>query len=194
MYRSKNTGKYSKQPTVANFLTFVGGITIIYLGLLYAIPRPVAKEVVQMAISPVQASEVPVLEAPAPCTLKDVICPNEYDPTTDTQKTKTLPASIKNHPVAIQIYAIAKEENFKWGDYAVRLAFAESSLNPKAINKNTNGTTDRGLFQWNSIHKQITDACAFSIDCATRTAFRYINDGKQGIWVADKKVKGQKFE
>jgi hypothetical protein len=47
------------------------------------------------------------------------------------------------------IYEKFGEENYK---VARAVAFGESRLNPNATNTNTNGTTDCGIFQINSIH------------------------------------------
>src|ERR1044072_4069643 len=47
---------------------------------------------------------------------------------------------------------------------AVAIALAESGCNPAALGHNTNGTTDRGLWQINSIHTGVSDACAFNAE------------------------------
>lgn len=94
--------------------------------------------------------------------------------------------------VEIKIREIADEMDFKWPDYLVRLAIYESSLNPKAIHKNNNGTTDRGLFQWNDKNPPlpgVDDKCAFDIDCSTRMTIKAINMGLQSRWMADKKAR-----
>jgi len=88
--------------------------------------------------------------------------------------------------VEAQIREIAKKENFKWPDYLVRLAKAESSLNPNAINKNKNGTIDRGLFQWNDKLAPmggISDECAFNVECSTIKTMEAINAGYQERWM-----------
>jgi len=90
--------------------------------------------------------------------------------------------------VETQVRAIAAETGFKWPSYLIKLARCESSLNPKATHVNRNGTTDRGLFQWNTIHKDVTDACAFDVDCATRKTIDTINAGHQSWWVCDGKI------
>lgn len=68
---------------------------------------------------------------------------------------------------------LAKEESTEWtrerieqevrsvfgeyGDYAVTIAVCESNLRADAINHNTNGTIDVGVFQLNSVHDKALD-------------------------------------
>ena len=111
------------------------------------------------------------------CGLDVVVCPNEPDPMQDIEE---------------YIKTIAKEMNFKWTDYLIKLAKCESRLDPKATNDKGNtpkGSIDRGLFQFNSYwQKRVSDECAFSIDCSTKEAIKMINAGKQHLWVCDKIV------
>lgn len=98
-----------------------------------------------------------------------------------------------NETVEESIRRIAKEENFKWPDYLVKLAKCESSLNPKAVNIHGNKPStskDRGLFQLNDYwHKHVSDSQAFDIDFSTRYTIKLINEGKQGLWVCNNKIK-----
>jgi hypothetical protein len=92
-----------------------------------------------------------------------------------------------------QIRNIAKEHNFKWTDYLIRLAKCENrTLNPKVINDKGNtpaGSIDRGIFQINDYwHSEISDECAYSVRCSTEFAIRMINDGRQHEWVCNKIV------
>src|SRR5688500_1335097 len=48
---------------------------------------------------------------------------------------------------------------------AVAVAMAESRCDPSARGVNTNGSIDRGLWQINSIHTDVSDACAFDAMC-----------------------------
>ncbi len=103
-------------------------------------------------------------------------------------------ASVKS--VEQQIRDIAKEHNFKWIDYLVRLADCESKLNPLAVNDKNNNPSwskDRGLFQYNS-HWQsgVSDECAFDIRCSTEKAIDMINSGKQRLWVCNDLVLAKK--
>lgn len=91
-----------------------------------------------------------------------------------------------------QIRDIAKTENFRWPDYLIRLATCESNLNPLAENKHNNypsNSTDRGLFQINNYwHYEVSDACAFDIECATKWTMDRINKGYQSEWVCNKYI------
>lgn len=72
-------------------------------------------------------------------------------------------------------------------DLAVRVATCESGLNPYAVNKNTNGTTDRGLYQWNDYwHPEITDEMAFNPYYATLHFCRAVKAGNLSWWNASK--------
>lgn len=103
-----------------------------------------------------------------------------------------------NPSVEAQIREIAREENFQWPDFLVKLAHCESKLDPKASNSKGNtpvGSTDRGVFQINNYwHKNISDECAYDIDCATRYTIKLINEGKQNLWTCNQKVKGVPIE
>ena len=84
------------------------------------------------------------------------------------------------------IRMIAKEETVD-PDLAVRVAKCESSLNPKAINTNRDGTRDRGLFQINERwHPQVTDEQAFDPIFATRFFCRAFKNGNLRWWNASK--------
>jgi len=70
---------------------------------------------------------------------------------------------------------------------ALRVAQCESSLNPKAISKNSNKSIDRGVFQWNDKwHPEITDICAFDVECATRAFCKAFKGGNLEWWKATK--------
>lgn len=90
------------------------------------------------------------------------------------------------------IRRLAKEANFPWADYLVRLAVCESGLNPKAVNGRNNNpahSKDRGLFQINDYwHKNVPDSVAFDTEASTKWAIEKINNGGQGIWVCNKYV------
>lgn len=84
------------------------------------------------------------------------------------------------------IRIIAKEEQVD-PDLAVRVAKCESSLQPFAIRKNTDGSVDRGLYQWNSKwHPEITDQCAFNPDCATRQFCKAVKENHLDWWKSSK--------
>jgi len=93
-----------------------------------------------------------------------------------------------------RIRKIAREENFKYTDYLVKLAICESKLRPTAVNTQNNQpatSKDRGLFQINNYwHKEVSDEQAFDIEFATKFTMDKINNGYQGLWVCDKYIKG----
>jgi hypothetical protein len=98
--------------------------------------------------------------------------------------------------VELQIRAIAKEMNFKWTDYLVKLAYCESRLDPKATNNKGNNpktSYDRGLFQYNSHwQKVVSDDCAYDVRCSTLKTIELINNGKQHLWACNSIVLAKK--
>lgn len=85
------------------------------------------------------------------------------------------------------IRRIAKEEGVD-ADLAVRVSKCESGLNPSAKNTNPKGSIDRGVFQWNNkYHPEITDHCAYGVECATRAFCCALKDGNLSWWNASKK-------
>jgi Lysozyme like domain/Ricin-type beta-trefoil lectin domain-like len=61
---------------------------------------------------------------------------------------------------------------------AVAVAMAESSCVPSAVNVNSGGSEDRGLWQMNSYyHSEVSDACAFQIQCNADAAWNVSNHG-----------------
>lgn len=116
---------------------------------------------------------------------------------TELEKIEVIPVKLlTNKPeVEFQIRAIADELNFQWPDYLVRLAMAESSMNPKAISKpNKNGSVDYGLFQWNDKMPPlpITKECSLDLDCSTRMTIKAINLGMQHHWMTNELAKSKK--
>ena len=71
---------------------------------------------------------------------------------------------------------------------AVRVARCESGLDPAAVNINTDKSRDRGVFQWNDKwHPEVSDDCAFDVECATREFCKAVKNGKLSWWNASKK-------
>ena len=61
---------------------------------------------------------------------------------------------------------------------AISVAMAESSCNPSAVNINSGGSEDRGLWQMNSrYHSEVSNACAFQIQCNANAAWKVSNHG-----------------
>jgi len=72
---------------------------------------------------------------------------------------------------------------------AVRVARAESSLIPSAININKNGSKDRGIFQINNeYHPEISDEAANDIVLATKFFCHAFKNGNLSWWDATKKI------
>lgn len=97
---------------------------------------------------------------------------------------------------ANKIRAIAKARNFKWEDYAVNVACEESLLG--TVMENTKGNTpatskDRGFWGINDYwHTEISDECAYNLECSTNWFMDMVEKGQQWQWSSDKKVKGVK--
>lgn len=61
---------------------------------------------------------------------------------------------------------------------AIAVAMAESSCNPHAVNVNSGGSRDRGLWQMNSVyHPEVSDTCAFQIQCNADAAWNTSDHG-----------------
>ena len=97
--------------------------------------------------------------------------------------------------VAAKILAIAEAEDFDRLSYLLALADCESSFDPKRSNTNGNNPTwskDRGLFMYNNHwQKDVSDKCAYDLECATKEAIKDIKAGHQGQWVCDGIIKGE---
>ena len=101
--------------------------------------------------------------------------------------------------IADQIRIVARQEGHpEWSTYLVKLAYCESRLDTEAINdkgNNPEDSKDRGLFQYNSYwQSQVSDECAYDLECSTKQTIKMIEAGKQHRWVCDKYVKGVPLE
>ena len=95
--------------------------------------------------------------------------------------------------VAQRIWDLAGE--FKWKTYLIRLAYCESRLNPRCQNSNGKYGLDRGLFEINSFyHPEVSDECAYSINCSTKWTIKRIEDGQQKEWACDRIIKGKTLQ
>lgn len=78
----------------------------------------------------------------------------------------------------------------KWGvdqELAVRVAKCESALNPRAINVNTTGSRDRGIYQINDYyHPKVTDEQAFDPEFSADFFCNAVKAGKLSWWNASK--------
>lgn len=88
------------------------------------------------------------------------------------------------------IRTIAKVECVD-AELAVAVAKCESGLNPAAVNTNTDGSRDRGLYQINEkYHPEVTDAQAFDIIFSTQFFCKAFKAGHISWWDASKKCWG----
>jgi hypothetical protein len=111
---------------------------------------------------------------------------NDIKPTDSISLVKTAEAETIEMSVENQIRSIAKEMNFKWENYLVKLAWCESRFKPLALNNNGAYGIDRGLFQINDkYHKEVSNECSFSVACSTKWTINAINNGHQNWWVCD---------
>jgi len=85
------------------------------------------------------------------------------------------------------IRKIAKEESVD-PDLAVRVAKCESGLNWKALNVNTDGSKDRGLYQINDkYHPEISDDMAYNPMIATQFFCKAFKENHINWWNATRK-------
>ena len=97
------------------------------------------------------------------------------------RKDKIKPLSVEE-----RIIKVAKENNFKWTSYLVRLAKCESTLNPYAVG---DSGKSRGLFQIHKgYHPTVSDEQAFSVEWSTKFAIDKINAGYQSLWSCDRLI------
>ena len=95
------------------------------------------------------------------------------------RKDKIKPLSVEE-----RIIKVAKENNFKWTDYLVKLARCESTLNPYAVG---DSGKSRGLFQIHKgYHPTVSDEQAFSVEWSTKWTMDKINAGYQSLWSCDR--------
>lgn len=82
---------------------------------------------------------------------------------------------------ADQIAVLAYRAGFRGQDIAiaVAVAFAESSGRTDAVNHNTNGSTDSGLMQINSVHTELTGN---RFDPQTNMNMAYAIKTRRGSW------------
>lgn len=74
---------------------------------------------------------------------------------------------------------------------AIQVAINESSLNPKATNRNKDKrkTLDRGLYMINSYwHAEIPDNCCYDPECSTRFFCKRVKQGYATDWFGAENV------
>ena len=73
-------------------------------------------------------------------------------------------------------------------DKALAVANCESHFDPKATHTNTNGSTDGGVWQINSIHK-LSDDCRYDVRCSTQWVIEKVkNEGNWSAWTCAKRL------
>lgn len=83
-----------------------------------------------------------------------------------------------------QLRDLAESVGFPDPNLAAAVAMAESGGDPQAKNTNKDGSRDRGLWQINTVHKSVSDACAFDPVCNAKAALRISSKGKNwSPWV-----------
>jgi len=103
---------------------------------------------------------------------------------------KNIAEASTNQTIEDIIRTICKEEKVD-PNLAIKVAKCESNLNPKAININTGGDRDRGLFQINEKwHPEVTDEQAFDPFFATKFFCKAFKGGFLSWWDASKKCWG----
>ena len=140
---------------------------------------------------------------------------HEYDKNTKIAQAKTISFTIKQKPkqkvilleddksdearltsgeIKNRIIAIAKEKDFKWTDYLLRLSTCENPNHVLDLPANAGNvpadSIDRGLYGINSYHhKEVSDECAYDIKCATEWTMWRIESGWQKEWCCNDLVK-----
>jgi len=111
-----------------------------------------------------------------------------------TEKTQNADKVIDNpEPTAEDIKAYVLREIKKAGlnvREAEAIVNCESRWDPQAYNgKNSNGSNDKGLWQINSIHKNISDADKFDYKESTKWAIaKRLADGSWSAWSCSRKI------
>jgi len=99
-------------------------------------------------------------------------------------------AKAKVLTVEDKIRKVAKEKNFQYADYLVKLAYCESKLDPLAIGDQGNS---RGLFRIHKVyHPEVSTLMAFNVEQSTAWTIDMINAGKQGQWSCNSIVLAKK--
>jgi len=90
----------------------------------------------------------------------------------------------ENHDLIVWIHTLALGAGFDHDNaiIATGVALAESGGDPGAYNKNSNGSTDRGLWQINSVHEWADPDLLFDPSYNARAAFRVFDSQGWTAW------------
>lgn len=206
--RDQKTGRYISH--ISNAKGIIIACFIVILSVLGAYHIQIARAAVENELSTYnpQTVDIPysfVTQDSKPCDQKDGVwtCfieqaqPTQKSVTVSGTKTVTLKGGKKltsaQSVVASKILAIAEAEDFDRLSYLLALADCESSFDPKRSNtkgNNPSWSKDRGLFMYNNHwQKDVSDKCAYDLDCATKEAIKDIKAGYQSQWVCDGIIK-----
>lgn len=95
---------------------------------------------------------------------------------------------IKTETVEEEIRRLASEANFKWIDWLVRLARCENTNLIPTLRGHMDDR-DRGIFQINSYwHSEVSDECAFDVECSTKWTMWRVNNGYQHEWMCNELI------
>lgn len=132
---------------------------------------------------------------PTQATSANDIDRHAYLSTVQAETIRELTPKENQQNVADYIRLIAKRRNFKWPEYAVKIACCESLLGSDMINDKGNyppTSIDRGFFGINSFwHSEITDECANNLNCSTNWFMDMVEKGQQHQWMCDKVIKNK---
>lgn len=107
-------------------------------------------------------------------------------------KALTEPVTTSQTTPEQQIRAIAKREAFPYVEYAIDLTWCESTHDPNASNTKGNyppGSIDRGIWQINDYwHPEVSDQCAYDIECSSVWSMNHIVNGHQEEWTCDRLI------
>ena len=99
-------------------------------------------------------------------------------------KTKADTAEYENSKGIIKTIVDVCEEEGIDPEIALSVAVCESYLNPFFVGVNKNKTVDRGIFGINNhFYSQVSDECAFSVDCSTRIFAEEMKAGRLKNWI-----------
>ena len=91
-------------------------------------------------------------------------------------------------PACNDVKCLILELSGKYGvdtETALRIAFAESGFVKDAVNYNTNGTNDVGVYQINSVHN-VPDECRFNAECNIEWAMKKMQSVGTSLWNSSK--------
>lgn len=120
-----------------------------------------------------------------PSSVDDLLKKKQEQENKDETEKENKP--IENETIEQMITRIATKQGVDT-KLAINVAKCESGLNPLAVNVNTTGSKDRGIYQWNDqYHPEITDEMAFNPEIATIKFCEAVKAGNISWWNASKK-------